>query len=121
MIQEVEMFKAVGEETRLRIMRIVLKAQSDLCACEIIDILEKPQYTVSKSLGVLVAAGVLSERREGRMMFYTPVLTAITEPLFMSIRQIKCACNEAFKGDFARLSKRLASRVNGVCVEGCAK
>jgi len=121
MINEVEMFKAIGEETRLRIMRIILKAPGDLCACEIIDILEKPQYTVSKSLGVLVTAGVLSERREGRMMFYTPVNTTLTEPLFESIRRIKCVSNEAFKGDFTRLAKRLAARVDGVCVEGCAK
>ena len=119
MINEVESFKALGEETRLRIMRIMLKADSELCACEIIDVLDKPQYTISKSLGTLVGAGFLSERRDGRMMFYALIRNAFTTPIHESIRQITCDSNAAFKDDFKRLAKRLAGRKNGKCIDGC--
>ena len=121
MIQEVEAFKALGEETRLRIMRIMIKAEVELCACEIIDVLDKPQYTISKSLGTLVAAGFLSERREGRMMYYSLIRTPFTKPIHESVRQITCDSNVAFKDDFKRLTKRVASRINGVCADGCGK
>jgi DNA-binding transcriptional ArsR family regulator len=119
MVREVETFKALGEETRLRIMRVMIKADSELCACEIIDILGKPQYTISKSLGVLVSAGLLSERREGRMMMYALIRNEFTEPLIESVRNIRCDSNIAFKDDFKRLAKRVSARKNGLCVDGC--
>ncbi len=121
MIKELEIFKAIGEETRLRIMRVLLKADTDLCACEIIDVLGKPQYTISKSLGVLVTAGLLAERREGRMMFYSLRNNAFNETVFNSIRQISCNSNEAFKSDYNRLARRLSRRVDGLCLEGCKR
>jgi ArsR family transcriptional regulator, arsenate/arsenite/antimonite-responsive transcriptional repressor len=120
MIKEVEKFKALGEETRLRIMRIMIKAGTELCACEIIDILDKQQYTISKSLGTLVSAGFLSERREGRMMFYALLNSDFNSPLFDSIKQITCDSNAIFKNDFSRLAARIASRKDGKCIGGCA-
>jgi ArsR family transcriptional regulator len=121
MINEVEKFKALGEETRLRIIRIMVKAGVELCACEIIDILKKPQYTISKSLGVLVSSGFLSERREGRMMFYAMIQNSFNKALYQGIAEIKCDSNAAFKDDFSRMAKRLSVRKNGVCVEGCSR
>jgi ArsR family transcriptional regulator len=116
MIDEVEKYKAIGETTRLRIMRLFVKAGTELCACEIIDILEKPQYTISKNLGILVDAGLLNERREGRMMFYELIHNEFNDKIFENIRLIKCNSNEIFKNDFKRLENRLSLRENGKCV-----
>jgi ArsR family transcriptional regulator len=116
MIDEVEKYKAIGEATRLRIMRLFVKAGTELCACEIIDILEKPQYTISKNLGILVDAGLLNERREGRMMFYELIHNEFNDKIFENIRLIKCNSNEIFKNDFKRLENRLSLRENGKCV-----
>lgn len=117
MIKEVEIYKAIGEETRLRILRLLIKAEIEICACEIIDVLEKPQYTISKNLGILVNNGLISERREGRMMFYKLLDNLeFNKALFENIKLIKCASNEIFENDLTRLTSRLQKRVNGICI-----
>ena len=63
-------FKALGEENRFRIAALLVRAKGELCACEIMSALGKPQYTVSKSVGGLVSAGLVVERREGKKMLY---------------------------------------------------
>lgn len=115
MVKEVEIYKAIGEETRLRILRLLVKAGTELCACEIIDVLDKPQYTISKNLGILVNVGLLNERREGRMMFYELAYNEYNKTIFESIRLIKCNSNEIFKNDFKRLENRLSLREKGKC------
>lgn len=70
MMNEIDIFKALGEENRFRAVALLVKSTRELCACELIAAMEKPQYTVSKSMGVLVSAGIVEERREGKMMFY---------------------------------------------------
>ena len=118
MIKEVEAYKAVGEETRLRILRLLIKAGIELCACEIIDVLEKPQYPISKNLGVLVTAELILERREGRMMFYKLNENSdFNKTIFEKIRLIKSSGNPAYQNDFVILEKRLAQRENNNCVK----
>lgn len=117
MRRKVEIFKAVGEETRLRIMRLLIKADTELCACEIIDVLEKPQYTISKSLKVLVNSGLVDERREGRMMYYSLIYCdSVIKKLYEAISEIKSDESEAFRNDFDALEKRLSQRENNSCV-----
>jgi len=117
MVNEVEIFKAVGEETRLRIMRLLVKFQEELCACEIIDIIEKPQYNISKNLKILVKAGLIEERRDGKMMVYQVKKgDRINDKMSELISQVKCSSNEIFKNDFKRMNKRLSVRKGGKCV-----
>jgi ArsR family transcriptional regulator, arsenate/arsenite/antimonite-responsive transcriptional repressor len=120
MIREVEAYKAIGEETRLRIMRLIIKAQVEICACEIIDVLEKPQYTVSKNLGILASAGLILEHRDGRMMFYKLIDDdSFNKTIFENIKQIDSKSNPVFENDFKRLEKRMALRKDGKCVASC--
>ena len=110
----IEAFKAVGESTRFRALRAMLDAGSDLCACEIIDVLQKPQYTISKSLGILVAAGLVDERREGRMMMYSIVHDGLNDSVFAAVKSVPVDAELA--GDHERLLARLARRVGGQCL-----
>ncbi len=117
MIIEVEKYKAIGEETRLRIMRILIKADIEMCVCEIIDVLRKPQYSVSKSLNILKRAGLVEERRDGRLMMYKiKDNDQFNRTLFKNISLISDNVNTAFKDDFNNLEKRLNLRKNGKCV-----
>lgn len=119
MMKEVEILRAAGEETRIRILRVMIEAGKELCACELIDALNKPQYTISKSLGILVSAGLVSERREGRQMMYTLITSAFNTPVFDAIGGICCSSSEDIREDVARLKKRLALREKGKCSSGC--
>jgi ArsR family transcriptional regulator, arsenate/arsenite/antimonite-responsive transcriptional repressor len=108
-------FKAAGEETRFRALRVLVEAKADLCACEIIDILMKPQYTISKALGSLVDASLVDERREGRMMFYSLVRGPVNDAVFKAVASAEAVA--ALKADSKRLAARLAQRKDGVCVD----
>jgi ArsR family transcriptional regulator len=113
----IEAFRAVGEATRFRALRAMIDAASDLCACEIIDVLQKPQYAISRSLGILVAAGLVSERRDGRMMMYSLVHTPTNDAIFAAVRDSP-RDGEA-RDDDARLEARLARRTGDSCIPGC--
>ncbi len=117
MIKEVEKYKAIGEETRLRILRILIKAQIEICVCEIIDVLKKPQYNISKNLSILKKVELVEERRDGRLMMYRiKDDNYFNKKIFESISLIKDDSNPAFKDDFDNLEKRLSLRENGKCI-----
>jgi ArsR family transcriptional regulator len=61
-------FKALADETRLRIL--VLLLDGELCVCELIAALELPQSTISRHLAYLKNAGWLEDRRHGVWMYY---------------------------------------------------
>lgn len=66
-----QIFKALSEETRLRIMGLLL--EGELCVCDLMAILELPQSTVSRHLSYLRNAKLISGRREGVWMHYRVV------------------------------------------------
>ena len=70
-------FKALADETRLKIFALLTK--QELCVCEIEDVLGLPQSLVSNHLAVLRQAGLVRSRRDdadGRWIFYSADPTA---------------------------------------------
>lgn len=66
-MNEVEIFKALGNSTRLRILHSVKNKKQ--CICEIIPIAGKSQPDVSHHIKILKNAGLVSEQREGTNIF----------------------------------------------------
>jgi ArsR family transcriptional regulator, arsenate/arsenite/antimonite-responsive transcriptional repressor len=62
------LFRALGDETRLRI--VALLSHGELCVCHIEAALDLNQSTASRHLGILRAAGVVDCRREGTWVYY---------------------------------------------------
>ena len=113
-------FKALGDETRLRMLNLLIVSESELCVCEFTDILETPTYNVSKHLKILKNAGLLDERKEGRWVYFG--LTAEKEKflslLFKAIKEIPA---QQLKTDLVELQKRFDIRVGGKCLLGIQK
>ncbi|MHB1380892.1 MAG: ArsR/SmtB family transcription factor [Thermoleophilia bacterium] len=63
-----QMFKALSDETRLRIIALLL--DGELCVCELMAILGLPQSTVSRHLAYLKNSGLVDDRRAGKWMHY---------------------------------------------------
>ena len=114
MNRAIEAYKAAGEETRLRILRLLRQAAGELCVCEVVDALEKPQYTVSKSLTVLRNARLVEERREGKFMMYKLLRSPFNDMLFESYDGLP-DLDPVYEADSRRLAARLALRENGKC------
>lgn len=109
-----EPFKAIGEPTRFRALRMLVLAGAELCACEIIDATGKPQYAISKALGALVDAELLSERRDGRMMMYALAHSPLNDALFRAVAEVPR--NDELIADEERLKVRLSQRDCNACV-----
>jgi len=62
------LFKALGDETRVRI--VALLSHGELCVCHIQSALRLPQPSISRHLASLRAAGVVEDRREGSWVHY---------------------------------------------------
>ncbi|WP_050766555.1 helix-turn-helix transcriptional regulator [Janibacter sp. HTCC2649] len=63
------MFKLLGDQTRSRLLFALLEA-GELCVCDLAAATGTQEATVSQSLRMLRASGVVTGRREGRLVFY---------------------------------------------------
>ncbi len=63
-----EIFRALGDPTRVRILHAL--AASELCVCDLAAILGMSQSAVSHQLRLLRSLRLVRHRREGRMVYY---------------------------------------------------
>ncbi len=63
------LFDTLADPTRRRILALLL-AREELCVCELTSALEEIQPKVSRHLGVMKGAGLVTSRREGTWMHY---------------------------------------------------
>ncbi|MEW6274013.1 MAG: metalloregulator ArsR/SmtB family transcription factor [Bacillota bacterium] len=64
-----EIFKALGDETRTRILYLL--AHRELCVCDLAQIMEMSLPAVSHHLRLLKALRLVKYRRRGKMVFYS--------------------------------------------------
>src|SRR5215210_3544716 len=64
-----QLFHALSDETRLSILERLRLGER--CVCDLTDALDAAQSRLSFHLKVLKDAGLVSDRREGRWMYYT--------------------------------------------------
>lgn len=105
------LYKALGDETRLRI--VALLSQGELCVCHVEAALDVPQPTASRHLAVLRNAGVVEARREGTWIYYrlsASLDAAAQHQLRTLVRELRKRAD--LKQDVARLLK---SRGPGAC------
>jgi ArsR family transcriptional regulator len=65
----VDFYKALSDETRLKIIKMLIGRE--LCACEIIEKLDLAQPTISHHLKILKYAGLINDKKDGKWVFYT--------------------------------------------------
>ena len=82
-MDEVEVFKALADPTRLKILECIENGEK--CICEIIPYTGKSQPNVSQHLKVMKYAGIINERKDGiRIM-----IKASNNKIFKIIDQVK--------------------------------
>lgn len=91
--------KALGEESRLRIVRMLMKKQCSVN--EIAEVLQMTQYNVSKHLKVLREAGLIEQEKNGQQRLYA-LATAFGEHLAENKNILDLGCCQF---DFAKLPK----------------
>jgi ArsR family transcriptional regulator len=80
--ENIQLFKALSEDTRYRIIKALLEAENEseerkfghrgeLCACEIPEIINKTQSNTSMHLAKLQDWGIITVRKEGKKRLYS--------------------------------------------------
>ena len=64
-----EIFKALCDENRVRIMRYLMSGEK--CACKILEDMNIAQSTLSHHMKILTQSGLVSARKDGKWMHYS--------------------------------------------------
>jgi ArsR family transcriptional regulator len=90
-----ELFHALSDPIRLRV--VALLRGGERCVCELTDELELAQSRLSWHLKTLKDAGFLTDRREGRWVYYTldPSTIAEAEKLLSVLHPTAAASRRA--------------------------
>lgn len=76
-VSPAEVFKALGDEHRLKIIEYLASSSSccepsdGICACDIQDLVGLSQATVSHHMKILVQAGLVTSEKRGRLVYYS--------------------------------------------------
>ena len=82
-MREVEIFKALADPTRLKILECIKNEEK--CICKIIPYTGKSQPNVSQHLKVMKHAGIIKERKDGTRI----MIKATNKEIFKIIDQVK--------------------------------
>jgi len=61
--------KALSDETRVRILKVLM--ERECCVCEVMQALNISQSRASRNLGILADAGFVKSRRDGLWIIYS--------------------------------------------------
>jgi ArsR family transcriptional regulator len=114
-------FKALSDETRLRIVKLL--ENGELCVCHIVAAVDMSQSRISFHLKILKEAGLVKDRREGRWTHYRLNESDLFKRLlFLSIAER--VSGEEAANDRQRLEALIASRPQefaGMAAECCGR
>jgi ArsR family transcriptional regulator len=110
----VKIYKALSDESRLRVLNLLL--ERECCVCEVMQALEISQSKASRILSALYDVGFLKLRKEGLWSLYSIDWDGMSTHL----RDILKANRKAFKGnkqmEVDRENLKKAERVGPGCV-----
>ena len=69
MITPQELFRALADMTRLRVL-LLMQSKGELCVCQFTQILSESQPKISRHLAHLREVGLVSDRRQGQWVHY---------------------------------------------------
>jgi ArsR family transcriptional regulator len=85
-----ELFRALGDPARVRIVNLVATSDESVCACELYEPLGLAQPTVSHHLKKLVDAGLLEREQRGKWAYFTLKRDAVEK--LAAVADLKGVC-----------------------------
>ena len=64
-----ELFRIFGDTTRIKILYVLF--ESDMCVCDIAELLNMTQSAISHQLRILKASKLVKNRRDGKSVIYS--------------------------------------------------
>jgi ArsR family transcriptional regulator, arsenate/arsenite/antimonite-responsive transcriptional repressor len=85
-----ELFKALGDPARVRIVNLLATSAEPICACELYEPLGLAQPTVSHHLKKLVEAGLLEREQRGKWAYFSLKRDAVEK--LAAVADLKGVC-----------------------------
>ena len=110
-----QLFKSLSDPTRVRIIWL-LQAGGELCVCDLMEVLDLPQSTVSRHLAYLRNAGLVNDQRKGVWMYYR-LPDELSELLLGILSVIQSAAKDLNQAaiDRQRLTEHLKTKRTDAC------
>jgi len=111
----IDIFKALGDENRLRILNLLIK--DELCVCEIEVILDMTQSNVSRHLSKLKKTGIISSSKDAQWVHYKASNEFMNNDqlLFRYLKE-KFISKDVFTNDGRRYKKYKENNMNCQCI-----
>jgi len=111
----IKVMKALSDETRLRILRVLL--EKECCVCEVLQALDISQSRASRNLGILQDAGFLRARRDGAWIVYSVDWESANRYAASLAKLLKDSpvANEVLAQDKERLSRAVRVGSKALC------
>jgi len=112
------LFQALSDGTRLRIVRLLVTTNQEICLCELVDALLEPQYKLSRHLKALRQAGLLTSQKEGRWVYHR---LAEKPDYLQQLYSLVCSLPDAddiYSTDLSHFNDRMQLREDGRCKIG---
>lgn len=108
--------KALSDETRIRILNLLLVREC--CVCEVMQVLGISQTRASRNLNILHDAGFLQLRREGLWAYYSINTAVLTEYLSLLLHAVEKGVTGDRTADSDRQHLKDAQRLGPQCCNG---
>ncbi|PMH44870.1 transcriptional regulator [Vibrio sp. 10N.286.49.B3] len=109
--------KALAEPHRLTLFWLLIHVDQKITVAEAMDVTGETQYNVSRNLKMLFKAGLLTQEKRGKWVYYT--LASQEQNHWISlVDSARHLPKESFKDLTIRCHRRLTMRVEGECVIG---
>lgn len=79
-----QLFKAFSDPGRLRILHALLL--QEMCVCDLAALLNVSESAVSHQLRLLRTLGLVVNRREGTVLYYSPVNSNLSELISLALK-----------------------------------
>jgi len=117
-IKSQEIFQALADPTRIRIIRLLAATGEEACLCELVDSLLEPQYKLSRHVKTLRQAGLLSARKDGRWVYHRLVRGVRYLELAYDMLRALPDVDGLFTQDLRNFRERMCLREGGRCRVG---
>jgi ArsR family transcriptional regulator len=109
--------KALSDETRLRMLNLLL--QRECCVCEVMQVLNISQTRASRNLSMLHQAGFLKQRKVGLWAYYSIDKTSLVVSLAAELKAVEMELRDDPVAVKDRANLQKARRLGPRCSEKC--
>lgn len=110
-----EVFQALSDNHRFRIVTLMLLSKTEVCLCDLADTMDEPEYKLSRHLKVLKNAGLIASFRSGKWIYHSLIKDKSLKDIYDSIKSSSEFRDAISMLHLKKLKKRKATLKDNSC------